>query len=89
MLCVILTAVTVYAAHYISEEAEHECSGEGCAVCEELCRCARIINTIKAIASAAIIAVTTAACIYMQSCGLTPVFRNGETLVLLKIKLTD
>ena len=81
LLAAVLAAVMLSSAVYIAVEANHNCSGEDCAICHQLQVCE---NLLKSIGLAG--AVRYAPCRVIPSCA--EVVRTF-TLVSLKVKLSD
>ena len=83
LLAAVLAAVMLSSAVYIAVEANHNCSGEDCAICHQLQVCE---NLLKSIGLAGAAAVRYAPCRVIPSCA--EVVRTF-TLVSLKVKLSD
>ena len=80
--------VMLYSALYIAAEANHDCVGENCPICYQISVCENALKNLSsavcAVAFAA--AVTYTLCRSISACAeVTP----SDTLVLLKVKLTD
>jgi len=87
LLAAVLAAVMLSSAVYIAVEANHNCSGEDCAICHQL----QVCENLKSIGLAGAAAVFAAAvgyapCRVIPSCA--EVVRTF-TLVSLKVKLSD
>jgi len=88
LLAVVLVLVMLSSAGYIAAEAEHDCSGENCAICHQINACENLLKSIGLAGSAAAIAAATRyiLCRIISSC--TEV-AHTFTLVSLKVKLSD
>ena len=87
LLAAVLAAVMLSSAVYIAVEANHNCSGEDCAICHQLQVCENLLKSIGLAGAAAVFAaVRYAPCSVIPSCAeLVRTF----TLVSLKVKLSD
>ena len=88
LLAAVLAAVMLSSAVYIAVEANHDCSGEDCAICHQLQACENLLKSIGLAGAAAVFtaAVRYAPCSVISSCAeLVRTF----TLVSLKVKLSD
>ena len=88
LLAAVLAAVMLSSAVYIAVEANHNCSGEDCAICHQLQACENLLKSIGLAGAAAVLAVAVrdALCRIIPSCAeLVRTF----TLVSLKVKLSD
>ena len=79
LLAAVLAAVMLSSAVYIAVEANHNCSGEDCAICHQLQVCENLLKSIG-------LAGAAAPCRVIPSCA--EVVRTF-TLVSLKVKLSD
>ena len=73
---------------YIAAEADHDCVGDGCAICAQISICR---NTLKDLMTAVCAAVFAAAFIYIL-CRIASVCTDSvqfSSLVSLKVKLSD
>lgn len=88
LLAAVLAAVMLSSAVYIAVEANHNCSGEDCAICHQLQACENLLKSIGLAGAAAVFAaaVRYAPCRVISSCA--EVVRTF-TLVSLKVKLSD
>ena len=87
LLAAVLAAVMLSSAVYIAVEANHNCSGEDCAICHQLQVCENLLKSIGLAGAAAVFAaVGYAPCRVIPSCA--EVVRTF-TLVSLKVKLSD
>ncbi len=88
LLAALLAVVMLSSAVYIAVEADHDCSGEDCAICHQISTCENLLRVLGfAGAAAAIIAAFTyTLCKAALPCTET----NGTlTLVSLKVKLSN
>lgn len=88
LLAAVLAVVMLFSAVYIAVEANHDCSGEDCAICHQLQACENLLKSIGLAGAAAVFAVAVryALCRIIPSCAeLVRTF----TLVSLKVKLSD
>ena len=88
LLAVVLAVVMLSSAVYIAVEANHDCSGDDCAICHQIGVCENLLKSLGlAGAAAAIIAAFTyTLCKAALPCTET----NGTlTLVSLKVKLSN
>ena len=88
LLAAVLAAVMLSSAVYIAVEANHNCSGEDCAICHQLQVCE---NLLKSIGLAGAAAAISAAFTYTMCRAILPCAEmNGTlTLVALKVKLSN
>ena len=88
LLAAVLAAVMLSSAVYIAVEANHNCSGEDCAICHQLRVCENLLKSIGLAGAAAVFAAAVgyAPCSVIPSCA--EVVRTF-TLVSLKVKLSD
>ena len=88
LLAAVLAAVMLSSAVYIAVEANHNCSGEDCAICHQLQVCE---NLLKSIGLAGAAAAISAAFTYTVCRAILPrAEMNGTlTLVALKVKLSN
>ena len=88
LLAAVLAVVMLFSAAYIAVEADHDCSGEDCAICHQIGVCE---NLLKSLGLAGAAAVITAAFTYTVCRAILPCAEmNGTlTLVALKVKLSN
>ena len=88
LLAAVLAAVMLSSAVYIAVEANHNCSGEDCAICHQIGVCE---NLLKSLGLAGAAAAVTAAFTYTMCKAILPCAEmNGTlTLVALKVKLSN
>ena len=88
LLAAVLAVVMLSSAAYIAVEADHDCSGEDCAICHQISTCENLLRSMGLAGAAAAItaAFTYALCKAVLPCTET----NGTlTLVSLKVKLSN
>ena len=88
LLAAVLAAVMLSSAVYIAVEANHNCSGEDCAICHQINVCENLLKSIGLAGSAA---ATVAAILYIL-CRIIPScieVARTFTLVSLKVKLSN
>ena len=83
-----LAVVMLSSAIYIAVEANHDCSGDDCAICRQISICE---NLLKSLGLAGAAAAITAAFTYTMCRAILPCAEmNGTlTLVALKVKLSN
>ena len=88
LLAAVLAAVMLSSAVYIAVEANHNCSGEDCAICHQIGVCE---NLLKSLGLAGAAAAITAVFTYTVCRAILPrAEMNGTlTLVALKVKLSN
>ena len=88
LLAAVLAVVMLFSAVYIAVEADHDCSGEDCAICHQIGVCE---NLLKSLGLAGAAAAVTAAFTYTVCRAILPrAEMNGTlTLVALKVKLSN
>ena len=88
LLAAVLAAVMLSSAIYIAVEANHNCSGEDCAICHQISVCE---NLLKSLGLAGAAAAISAAFTYTVCRAILPCAEmNGTlTLVALKVKLSN
>ncbi len=80
--------VMMFSLFVIASEADHDCSGADCPICEMIAVCRNILKTLSG-AVVALAALFSAFCAVMR---LVPLCKNGagtETPISLKVKLLD
>ena len=88
LLAVVLAVVMLSSAVYIAVDADHDCSGEDCAICHQIGVCENLLKTLGLAGAAA--AVTTALTYALCRAILPCAERLGTgTLVSLKVKLSN
>ena len=88
LLAAVLAVVMLSSAVYIALEADHDCSGEDCAICHQINVCENLLKNIGLTGSTA----ATAAAILYILCRIIPSCTEVArtfTLVSLKVKLSD
>lgn len=88
LLAAVLAVVMLFSAVYIAVEADHDCSGEDCAICRQISICENLLKTLGLAGAAAAI---SAAFTYTVCRAILPrAEMNGTlTLVALKVKLSN
>ena len=88
LLAVVLAVVMLSSAIYIAVEANHDCSGEDCAICRQISICENLLKTLGLAGAAAAI---TAAFTYTMCRAILPCTEmiGTLTLVALKVKLSN
>ena len=88
LLAAVLAVVMLFSAVYIAVEADHDCSGEDCAICHQIGVCE---NLLKSLGLAGAAAAISAAFTYTVCRAILPrAEMNGTlTLVALKVKLSN
>ena len=88
MLALIFALVMLAAIGYETAEYDHECSGEGCAVCAVLQVCDDLLSGGGAALKAA--AVILAVCVLAYTAAVSiELNENNYTLISLKVRLDD
>ena len=88
LLAAVLAVVMLSSAIYLAVEANHDCSGDDCAICRQISICENLLKTLGlAGAAAAITAVLT----YTMCRAILPCTEmiGTLTLVALKVKLSN
>ncbi len=88
LLAAVLAVVMLSSAVYIGVEADHDCSGDDCAICRQISICE---NLLKSLGLAGAAAAISAAFTYTVCRAILPrAEMNGTlTLVALKVKLSN
>ena len=88
LLAAVLAAVMLSSAVYIAVEANHNCSGEDCAICHQIGVCE---NLLKSLGLAGAAAAISAAFTYTMCKAILPCAETTDTLTLvaLKVKLSN
>ena len=88
LLAAVLAGVMLSSAGYLAVEADHDCSGDDCAICRQISICE---NLLKSLGLAGAAAAITAAFTYTVCRAILPCAEmNGTlTLVALKVKLSN
>ena len=88
LLAALLAVVMLSSAVYIAAEADHDCSGEGCAICHQISTCENLLRSLGLAGAAAAI---TAAFTYTLCKAVLPCTETSGTLTLvsLKVKLSN
>ena len=88
LLAVVLAVVMLSSAIYLAVEANHDCSGDDCAICRQISICENLLKSLRLAGAAATI---SAAFTYTVCRAILPrAEMNGTlTLVALKVKLSN
>ena len=88
LLAVVLAVVMLSSAVYLAVEADHDCSGDDCAICRQISICENLLKSLGLAGAAAVFAaaVRYALCSVIPSCAELV---RTSTLVSLKVKLSD
>ena len=88
LLAVVLAVVMLSSAIYLAVEANHDCSGEDCAICRQISICENLLKTLGLAGAAAAV---TAAFTYTMCKAILPCAETTDTLTLvaLKVKLSN
>ena len=88
LLAVVLAVVMLSSAVYIAVEADHDCTGDDCAICHQIGACE---NLLKSLGLAGAAAAVTAAFTYTMCKAILPCTETIDTLTLvsLKVKLSN
>lgn len=88
LLAAVLGAAVLFSVAYIAEEVNHECTGTGCAVCQQISVCESLL---KAVGGAALAAGAAAMVFSKQHGAVLPCAECAQTntLISLKVKLSD
>ena len=88
LLAVVLAVVMLSSAVYIAVEADHDCTGDDCAICHQIGACE---NLLKSLGLAGAAAAVTAAFTYTMCKAILPCteMTGTLTLVALKVKLSN
>ena len=88
LLAVVLAVVMLSSAVYLAVEADHDCSGDDCAICRQISICENLLKTLGLAGAATAV---TAAFTYALCRAILPrAEMNGTlTLVALKVKLSN
>ena len=88
LLAAVLAVVMLSSAIYLAVEANHDCSGDDCAICRQISICENLLKTLGLAGAAAAI---TAAFTYTECRAILPCAETIGTLTLvaLKVKLSN
>ena len=88
LLAAVLAVVMLFSAVYIAVEADHDCSGEDCAICHQIGIYENLLKTLGLAGAAAAI---SAAFTYTMCRAILPCTETIGTLTLvaLKVKLSN
>ena len=86
LLAVVLAVVMLSSAVYLAVEADHDCSGDDCAICRQISICENLLKSLAGAAAAISAAFAYTVCRAILPCAEM----NGTlTLVALKVKLSN
>ncbi len=88
VFAMILALIMLFSVLYIALESDHDCCGEGCAVCAQLQACEDLLRNL--LLTTAVLTAAGSFCVLIffaaaESCG----FIRPRTLTALKVKLSD
>ena len=88
LLAAVLAVVMLSSAIYLAVEANHDCSGDDCAICRQISICENLLKSLGLAGAAAAItaAFTSTMCKAILPCAETI---GTLTLVALKVKLSN
>ena len=88
LLAAVLAVVMLSSAIYLAVEANHDCSGDDCAICRQISICE---NLLKSLGLAGAAAAITAVLTYTMCRAILPCAEmiDSLTLVSLKVKLSN
>lgn len=88
LLAAVLAVVMMSSAIYLAVEANHDCSGDDCAICRQISICE---NLLKSLGLAGAAAAITAVLTYTMCRAILPCAEMIDTLTLvsLKVKLSN
>ena len=88
LLAAVLAVVMLSSAIYLAVEANHDCSGDDCAICRQISTCENLLKSLRLAGAAAAIsaAFTYTVCRAILPCTETI---STLTLVALKVKLSN
>lgn len=88
LLAAVLAVVMLSSAVYLAVEADHDCSGDDCAICHQISVCEDLLKSLGLAGAAAAI---TAAFTYTMCKAILPCTEmiGTLTLVSLKVKLSN
>ncbi len=88
VLVLLVACIMLFSVLFIAMEADHDCCGEGCAICAQIQACEDLLRNLLSIAAL----VVAAWCLYalirvFVDTECCPLYRH--TLIVLKVKLSD
>ena len=88
LLAAVLAVVMLSSAVYLAVDANHDCSGDDCAICDQISSCENLLKTLGLAGTAAAISswFTYTVCRAILPCAETS---GTLTLVALKVKLSN
>lgn len=88
VFAVLLAVMMLFSALYIVLEADHDCHGEDCAICSQICACLNLLQNLSLalslLAAAAILLISAEEIGKRLSCSY-----QRNSLITLKVKLSD
>ena len=84
LLAAVLAVVMLFSAVYIAVEADHDCSGEDCAICRQISICE---NLLKSLGLAGTAAAISAVLTYTVCRAILPCTEMIGTLTLVSLKV--
>ena len=88
LLAAVLAVVMLSSAIYLAVEADHDCSGDDCAICRQISICENLLKSLGLAGAAA--AISAAFTYTVCRAILSRAEMNGTlTLVALKVKLSN
>ena len=84
LLAAVLAVVMLSSAIYIAVEADHDCSGDDCAICRQISICE---NLLKSLGLAGAAAAISAAFTYTVCRAILPCAETIDTLTLVSLKV--
>ncbi len=88
VLALLVAFIMLFSVLFIALEADHDCCGEGCAVCLQIRVCKDLLRDLITVSASA----AAAWCLYALSCVFTDAgcaCVRPHTLIALKVKLSD
>lgn len=88
LLAVVLLAVVLVSSFYIAGEADHDCAGEDCPICETIRQCEAVLQHVGL--GILFVAFTVVPTVWSILTGSLRAFDQAqETLVSMKVRLND
>ena len=88
ILGLLILVVMLSSSLFIIEHADHDCVGEDCPICEQICFCERMLKTLS-LAVVAAVAIFVFAVSPHTDCRQAETIYVPHTLVSLKVKLSN
>ena len=83
----VLAIVMLFSVLFIALEADHDCHGDGCAICAQISACVDLLRHLAV--SLVVIALAAALRLSVPHDIAGPVAGRSVTLISLKVKLSD